>query len=189
MVYSGNLTFAQAFTKDLLQAPEKRGNTDITHTVVAVGSSSKKSSAESFINRLQLSSPVNAYGSYEEVVKDPSVQVVYIGSPHSHHFQHAMLALQAGKHVLCEKALTVNAAQAKLLFETAKQKGLFFMEAVWTRFFPLSIQVRELIQNGAIGEVLRVVSDLSIGVNPETEWNLDHRMVNKDLAGGALLDR
>ncbi|KAJ6145555.1 hypothetical protein N7470_009450 [Penicillium chermesinum] len=156
--------------------------------ITAVGSSSKKSSAESFIDRLQIPSPVTAYGSYEEVVKDPAVQAVYIGNPHSHHYQHAMLALHAGKHVLCEKALTINAAQAKRLFELAKQKGLFFMEAVWTRFFPLSIQVRELIQNGAIGEVLRVVSDLSIGVHPETEWSLDHRMVNKDLAGGALLD-
>ncbi|KAJ5247311.1 hypothetical protein N7468_002294 [Penicillium chermesinum] len=179
---------AETFTRDLLIAPEKRGTTDVTHTVTAVGSSSKKSSAESFIDRLQIPSPVTAYGSYEEVVKDPAVQAVYIGSPHSHHYQHAMLALHAGKHVLCEKALTINAAQAKRLFELAKQKGLFFMEAVWTRFFPLSIQVRELIQNGAIGEVLRVVSDLSIGVHPETEWSLDHRMVNKDLAGGALLD-
>lgn len=156
--------------------------------MTAVGSSSKKSSAEAFINKLGIPSPVTAYGSYEEVVKDPSVEVVYIGTPHSHHFQNAMLALEAGKHVLCEKALTVNAAQAKLLFETAKQKGLFFMEAVWTRFFPLSIQVREHIQNGSIGEVLRVVSDLSIGVHPETEWDITHRMVNKDLAGGALLD-
>ena len=99
-----------------------------------------------------------------------------------------MLALEAGKHVLCEKAFTVNAAQAKILCETAKSKGLFLMEAVWTRYFPLSIEVRRLVQSGAIGEVLRVVSDLSIGDEPETAWKADHRMINKDLAGGALLD-
>jgi predicted dehydrogenase len=121
-------------------------------------------------------------------VNDPSIQVIYVATPHSHHFQHAMLALEAGKHVLCEKAFTVNAAQAKILCETARKKGLFLMEAVWTRYFPLSIEVRRLVQTGAIGEVLRVVSDLSIGDEPETAWKADHRMVNKDLAGGALLD-
>ena len=99
-----------------------------------------------------------------------------------------MLALNAGKHVLCEKAFTVNAAQAKILVETAKQKGLFLMEAVWTRFFPLSVQIREIIKNGGIGEVLRVVADNSFGDDVESKWGTKHRMVNMDLAGGALLD-
>lgn len=100
-----------------------------------------------------------------------------------------MLALEANKPVLCEKAFTVNAAQAKILAETAKKKKLFLMEAVWTRYFPLSIQIRKLIQDGAIGEVLRVVSDLSFGEDVETKFGTEHRMVNMDLAGGALLDR
>ncbi|KAJ5811533.1 hypothetical protein N7474_007834 [Penicillium riverlandense] len=177
-----------AFVRDLLRAPTERGVTDVTHTVAAVASSSSKSSADSFVQRLQIPEPCATYGSYAEAVKDASVQVVYIASPHSHHFQHTMLALEAGKHVLCEKAFTVNAAQAKILCETARKKGLFLMEAVWTRYFPLSIEVRRLVQTGAIGEVLRVISDLSIGEEPETAWNVDHRMVNKDLAGGALLD-
>lgn len=99
-----------------------------------------------------------------------------------------MLALNAGKHVLCEKAFTVNAAQAKILVETAKQKGLFLMEAVWTRFFPLSVQVREIIKSGEIGEVLRTVADTSFGDDVEEKWGTTHRMVNPDLAGGALLD-
>lgn len=99
-----------------------------------------------------------------------------------------MLALEAGKNVLCEKAFTVNAAQAKILCETAKKKNLFLMEAVWTRYFPLSVQVRNLIKEGAIGEVLRVVADNSFGDNVEERWGTQHRMVNKDLAGGCLLD-
>ncbi|KAJ5279989.1 hypothetical protein N7478_005361 [Penicillium angulare] len=173
---------------DLLLAPSERGVTDVAHTVVAVASSSSKSSADSFVQRLQIPGPCATYGSYKEAVNDHNVQAIYVASPHSHHFQHAMLALEAGKHVLCEKAFTVNAAQAKILCETAQKKGLFLMEAVWTRYFPLSIQVRHLVQSGAVGEVLRVVSDLSIGEEPETAWSNSHRMINKDLAGGALLD-
>jgi len=102
-----------------------------------------------------------------------------------------MLSLRAGKHVLCEKAFTVNAAQARKLVETAKEKNLFLMEAVWTRYFPLSFKIREMVQNGTIGTVHRVIADLSFG-NANSSGTLDfddsHRMVNKDLAGGALLD-
>jgi predicted dehydrogenase len=102
-----------------------------------------------------------------------------------------MLCLEAGKHVLCEKALTVNAAQAKKLVETAKAKNLFFMEAVWTRYFPISIKIRELVTSGAIGQVHRVFSDLSFGEAAEDgglNFPDENRMVNMDLAGGALLD-
>ncbi|KAJ5766884.1 uncharacterized protein N7511_004500 [Penicillium nucicola] len=179
---------AQTFVEDLLRDPTTKGVTDVKHTVVAVASSSSKASADSFVEKLKIPQPCATYGSYAEAVNDANVQAIYVATPHSHHFQHAMLALEAGKHVLCEKAFTVNAAQAKILCETAQKKGLFLMEAVWTRYFPLSIEVRRLVQTGAIGEVLRVVSDLSIGDEPETAWDLTHRMVNKDLAGGALLD-
>jgi predicted dehydrogenase len=99
-----------------------------------------------------------------------------------------MLALEAGKHVLCEKAFTVNVAQARILCETARKKNLFLMEAVWTRYFPLSIQVRQLIQQGAIGEVYRVIADTSFSDDPENKWSSENRMVNLDLAGGVLLD-
>lgn len=102
-----------------------------------------------------------------------------------------MLCLLAGKHVLCEKAFTVNASQAKKLVETAKAKNLFLMEAVWTRYFPLSIKIRELVKSGAIGQVHRVTADLSVA-NAAEDCSLtfddSHRMVNPDLAGGALLD-
>ena len=100
-----------------------------------------------------------------------------------------MFALENGKNVLCEKAFTVNAAQAKILVETAKKRGLFLMEAVWTRYFPISVEIRERIKKGDIGEVVRVVADTSFGGDvPEEKWGTKHRMVNKDLAGGALLD-
>jgi predicted dehydrogenase len=102
-----------------------------------------------------------------------------------------MLCLEAGKNVLCEKAFTVNATQARKLVETAKAKGLFLMEAVWTRYFPLSIKIRELATSGAIGKVHRVSADLSFASAEEDgslEFPDENRMVNMDLAGGALLD-
>ena len=99
-----------------------------------------------------------------------------------------MLCLTAGKAVLCEKAFTVNAAQARKLYEIAKERGLFLMEAVWTRYFPLSVAIRKHITDGDLGEVLRMSADLSIGAPPEESFDVSDRMVNKDLAGGCLLD-
>lgn len=103
-----------------------------------------------------------------------------------------MLCLNAGKHVLCEKAFTVNAKQAKVLVETAKKNNLFLMEAVWTRYFPLSIKIRELVKEEAIGKVHRVIADLSFAEDAGSDGKLtfpnENRMVNVDLAGGALLD-
>lgn len=174
--------------RDLLNDPTLRNASDVSHTVTAVASSSSKDRSAKFIADTGIPAPCAAYGSYEELVADPNVDVVYVATPHSHHFQNVMLAFEAGKHVLCEKAFTVNAAQAKILCETAKSKNLFLMEAVWTRYFPLSVQVRELIQKGTIGEVLRVLADNSFGDPVEETWGTEHRMVNKDLAGGCLLD-
>ncbi|KAJ6171604.1 hypothetical protein N7470_000671 [Penicillium chermesinum] len=163
-----------AFVRDLLLDPKARDAGDVAHQVAAVASSSSKERAEQFISSVGIPGPCAA--------------VVYVASPHSHHYQNVMLLLEAGKHVLCEKAFTVNAAQTRILCETAKKKNLFLMEAVWTRYFPLSIQVRQLIQQGAIGEVLRVVADTSFGDDVENTFPPSHRMVNPDLAGGALLD-
>lgn len=185
---ANTITRHLVFVRDLLRDPNLRDASDVSHTVVAVASSSAKDRAEKFIADTGIPAPCAAYGSYEELVADANVDVVYVATPHSHHFQNVMLALEAGKNVLCEKAFTVNAAQAKILCETAKKKNLFLMEAVWTRYFPLSVQVRNLIKEGAIGEVLRVVADNSFGDNVEERWGTQHRMVNKDLAGGCLLD-
>lgn len=185
---------AQTFTKDLLIDASTRNVTDIVHLVTGVASSSSKSSAEKFISEFvegKQNAPdthCTAYGSYEELAKDPNVDIIYVATPHSHHFQNVMLCLSHNKPVLCEKAFTVNAAQAKILYDTAKSKNLFLMEAVWTRYFPLSIAIRKAITDGEIGEVLRVHADLSIGAIPEDSFDVSHRMVNLDLAGGCLLD-
>jgi len=183
--------FFLAFTKDLLNNPATRDVNDIQHVVAAAASSSSASRAEEFLKDVQAPEGAKAYGSYAELVKDPNVDIIYVATPHSHHFQNAMLALEAGKNVLCEKALTVNAAQAKKLVQTAKAKKLFLMEAVWTRYFPLSIKIRELVTSGTIGKVHRVSADLSIGeAKDDGSLNFpdESRMVNMDLAGGALLD-
>jgi dihydrodiol dehydrogenase / D-xylose 1-dehydrogenase (NADP) len=176
-------------TKDLLVDPTTRGVKHIKHSVVAAASSSSQSRAESFLKDVGAPSDAKAYGSYEELVKDSNIDIIYIATPHSHHYQNAMLCLEAGKNVLCEKAFTVNAAQARALADKAKEKGLFLMEAVWTRYFPLSIYVREQITSGRIGPVARVFADNSMALNPEESFkDGKHRMVNPDLAGGALLD-
>ncbi len=176
-------------TKDLLVDPNTRGVKHLKHTVVAAASSSSKSRAEDFLKEVQAPSDAKAYGSYEEFVKNPDIDIVYIATPHSHHYQNAMLCLEAGKNVLCEKAFTVNAAQARKLAEKAKEKNLFLMEAVWTRYFPISVYVRDQITSGRIGPVARVISDNSMAEDPENKYaDGKSRMVNPDLAGGALLD-
>jgi predicted dehydrogenase len=121
-------------------------------------------------------------------VNDENVDIIYIATPHSHHYQHARLALEAGKHVLIEKPVTVNVNQFKILQGVAKEKGKFMMEAVWTRFFPLSREVVQFLQDGKLGEVKRVYADFSFWNDVEKEFGTQHRMVNMDLAGGALLD-
>ncbi|KAI1083907.1 NAD(P)-binding protein, partial [Whalleya microplaca] len=186
---TGNI--AQTFTKDLLNNPASRDVHDIAHKLVAVASSSSQDSANAFLKNVKAPDGVKAYGSYHELVNDPDVDIVYVATPHSHHFQNATLALEAGKNVLCEKAFTVNAAQARKLVETAKAKNVFLMEAVWTRYFPLSIKIRELVQSGVIGPVYRVIADNSLGndgPNGTLTFPDENRMVNPDLAGGALLD-
>ncbi|KAJ5136959.1 hypothetical protein N7448_005513 [Penicillium atrosanguineum] len=179
---------ADMFVRDLLRDPKARDASDVAHKVVAVASSSSKDKADKFISSVGIPDPCAAYATYQELVADPNIDVIYVATPHSHHYQNVMLCLEAGKNVLCEKAFTVNAAQTKILCETAGKKNLFLMEAVWTRYFPLSVQVRELIQKGEIGEVLRTVADTSFGDDVEEKWGTKHRMVNPDLAGGALLD-
>ena len=178
-----------AFTKDLMIDPSTRSVSDLKHTVVAAASSSSADRAKKILEECKCPSSAAAYGSYEELVKDKNIDIVYVATPHSHHYQNTMLCLEAGKHVLCEKAFTVNAAQAKKLVETAKRKKLFLMEAVWTRYFPLSIRIRQMIEDGELGPIHRVIADNSFGKDVEKEWDDDHRMVNLDLAGGAMLDR
>ena len=162
---------------------------DVAHTVTAVASSSSVDRAKQFLADCKCPTKASAYGTYSELVEDPNVDIVYVATPHSHHYQNVMLCLLAGKRVLCEKAFTTNAAQTKKLIETAKEKKLFLMEAVWTRFFPMSVKIRKMIEKGELGDVHRVIADNSFGEKVEEVWGTRHRMVNMDLAGGALLDR
>jgi predicted dehydrogenase len=182
---------AVTFTNDLLVDPTTRGVEDVKHKVVAAASSSSKSRADDFLKAVGASSDAKGYGSYEELVKDSNIDIIYVATPHSHHYQNCMLALEAGKNVLCEKAFTVNAEQTRLLIKKAREKNLFLMEAVWTRYFPLSIYVREIITSGKIGHVQRVLADnCQPFMSPEGDDKNDNesRMVNMKLAGGALLD-
>ncbi|OLN95365.1 Trans-1,2-dihydrobenzene-1,2-diol dehydrogenase [Colletotrichum chlorophyti] len=183
---------AETFCKDILTDPAARDVTDVAHKIAAVSSSRDAQKARDFLEKIDAPRDTTVYGSYADLVRDPNVDIIYVATPHSHHFQNAMLALDAGKHVLCEKALTVTAEQTRILVDTARAKKLFFMEAVWTRYFPLSIKIRELISSGAIGRVYRTTADLSFNNNTDDPEKLSfadsHRMVNPDLAGGALLD-
>lgn len=125
-----------------------------------------------------------AYGAYEQIVDDPEVDVIYVSTPHRFHFENAMLCLQAGKPVLCEKPLTVTSREAEVLFQTAQAKAIFFMEALWSRYLPIYQVIREWLDKDLIGEPRLVSSTFGIIGNPDPEW----RMFNANLAGGALLD-
>lgn len=158
------------FCKDLLTDPAIRDVSDVRHEIAAVASSSSESRATDFIKTINGPSTIKTYGSYAELVVDKDVDIIYVATPHSHHFQNVMLCFEAGKPVLCEKALTVTAAQARKLVETARAKDLFFMEAVWTRYFPLSIKIRELIKSGTIGEVRRTMGkEHTVSLSPNSE--------------------
>ena len=124
----------------------------------------------------------HAYGSYEEMLDDEGVDLVYIATPHSHHYDHTRLSLLKGKPVLCEKSFTANAKQAEALIQLAKEKNLFLTEAIWTRYMPLSQTIRELIDNGVIGQPILLTANLGY---PNYDWE---RMHKPELAGGALLD-
>ncbi len=123
-----------------------------------------------------------AYGSYEELVADPQVELVYVATPHSHHYEHMKLCLAHGKHVICEKAFTMNAAQAREVFALAQEKGLYAAEAIWTRYMPSRRIIQEVIDSGVIGNLNVVTANLSYIIHRVP------RLVTPELAGGALLD-
>lgn len=138
-----------------------------------------KAKAEAFARRWGFK---KAYGSYRELVEDPDVDLVYIATPHSHHFEHSSLAINAGKPVLCEKAFTANAREAEQLLDLAHKKGIFITEAIWTRYMPLSLKIKELIDGGAIGQPRLLNASLCYYME------FKERILRPDLCGGALLD-
>lgn len=123
-----------------------------------------------------------AYGSYEELVQDSKVDLIYIATPHSEHYANAKLCIINEKPVLCEKAFTANAKQAEELLKLAKEKGVFITEAIWTRYMPMVTKIREVLGSGVIGEPKTLTANLGYRINDV------ERLQNPALAGGALLD-
>jgi predicted dehydrogenase len=125
-----------------------------------------------------------AYGSYEELVADPDLDVIYIATTHNAHFENAKLALSAGKHVLLEKPFTLDSAEAKQLAAIAKDQDVFLMEAMWTRFLPNHVALFEKLQAGIIGNPLYVIADHNQFLPKEKA----PRLHDSGLGGGSLID-
>jgi uncharacterized protein (TIGR00369 family) len=148
--------------------------------VVAVGSRSQ-ASADRFADEFGIA---GRHGSYESLVADPAVDVVYVATPHPMHHDNAILALRAGKHVLVEKPFTMNAAEARDIVGVARERGLFAMEAMWTRFLPHVAVIRDWLAQGRLGEIVTVTAD-------HGQWfaeDAGFRLFAPELGGGALLD-
>lgn len=126
-----------------------------------------------------------AFGSYEELAKCGEIDLVYIATPHNFHCGQAVLMMEHGKHIICEKPITISEAETRTMVECARKNGVFLMEAMWTRFFPAMQRMRKLIEDGAIGEVKHIYGVFSSSV--ETPDPTD-RVFDPGLAGGAMLD-
>ncbi|KAM3626296.1 uncharacterized protein V6R79_026416 [Siganus canaliculatus] len=148
------------------------------HQVVAVAAR-KLQDAQEFAQKHGIS---RAYGSYEELARDPDIDVVYIGVIHPHHLSTCLLFMNAKKNVLCEKPLAMNTKEAKEILASAKKNNVFLMEAVWTRFFPASVELRRLLAQGSLGEVKIVRSEFGLPLMHVA------RCVEKELGAGTMLD-
>jgi predicted dehydrogenase len=162
---------AQAFAKDLalLQG----------HTIGAVGSRSLENA-----QKFAATFGGTAYGSYEELVADPSIDAIYVATPHPAHHDNVILALNAGKPVLCEKPFSVNAHEAQAMIDAAARNGVALMEAMWARFLPHYAKVREIVESGVLGPILSIHADHGQRLADQGIA----RLIEPDLAGGALLD-
>lgn len=125
-----------------------------------------------------------AYGSYEEMVADPNVDIVYIATPHSYHMEHSILCMNHKKAVLCEKAFAINTKEVQRMIQTSKENNVFLMEAFWTRFNPSFLKVLEIIQTKELGELKTVKCDFMFN----SPYDPQHRLFNMELGGGSLLD-
>ncbi|XP_038158867.1 trans-1,2-dihydrobenzene-1,2-diol dehydrogenase-like [Cyprinodon tularosa] len=148
------------------------------HQVVAVAAR-KLEDAQEFAKKHSIP---QAYGSYEELARDPNIDVVYVGVIHPYHLKTCLLFTNAKKNILCEKPLAMNTKEVKEILASAKKNNVFLMEAVWTRFFPASVEIRKLLAQGEMGEVKMVRADFGVPLLHVP------RAVQKDLGGGALLD-
>ncbi|XP_027136829.1 trans-1,2-dihydrobenzene-1,2-diol dehydrogenase isoform X1 [Larimichthys crocea] len=148
------------------------------HQVVAVAAR-KLGYAQEFAKKHNIA---RAYGGYEELARDPDIDVVYIGVIHPYHLSTCLLFMNAKKNVLCEKPLAMNTKEVQEILASAKNNGVFFMEAVWTRFFPASVEIRRLLAEGEVGELKIVKSEFGVPLMHVA------RSVRKELGGGAMLD-
>ncbi len=163
---------ANEFAQGLMHLPDAE--------LVAVGSRTLES-AERFAERYGVP---RRHAGYESLARDTHVDVIYVATPNPMHRQHTMLCLEAGKPVLCEKPFALNAREAEDMIQVAREKKLFLMEAMWSRFFPLMEELRTLLAQGAIGDVQMLAADLCF----QFDFDPSDRRYDPNLGGGALLD-
>ncbi|MFT7632948.1 MAG: putative dehydrogenase [Mariniblastus sp.] len=169
-------SISRKFAEGLTSAPGAK--------LVAVGSRDQRRAqafADEFADDFQ---SMEAHGSYSALAADPNVDAIYVGTPHSFHHPHAILCMQAGKHVLCEKPFAINARQAQEMVDVAREQKVILMEAMWARFLPAMAKVRELVKSGAMGEVRMVSSDFGFAA----KFDPAGRLFDPALGGGAMLD-
>lgn len=153
----------------------------LDNTELVAAASRDLNRAKEFANRFRIK---KAYGSYEELVMDPEIDVIYIGTPHTEHKNNSELCITHGKAVLCEKSFTINQKETQYLISLAKEHNVFLMEAMWTKFLPTTKVVKKWIQEKLIGEIKYM--NMSFGL--QAEYDVNSRLYNPKLAGGALLD-
>ena len=170
---AGNIASTMAHTIHLLR---ENGHPELE--LYAVGARDL-SRAQAFA---QANGVQKAFGSYEDLVSDPDLELVYIATPHSHHYRHIKLCADHGKHILCEKSFTVSARQAADAIRYARSKGVLVTEAIWTRYQPMRRMIQETLASGLIGEPRLLTANLGYFITG------NHRIVVPELAGGALLD-
>ena len=149
--------------------------------VLHAAASRSQASADAFAKKHGIA---RSFGSYEELAADGEVDIVYVATPHAFHRDNVLLCLGAGRHVLCEKPLAVSAAQVAECVAAARERNLFLMEGMWTRFFPVARAIRKAVAEGAIGKVVSVSASLGFKLEP----SFNPRLYEPALAGGALFD-
>lgn len=173
IIGAGNIAAKIAKTINMMNFAEIRGV-----ELYAVASRDIEK-ARSFAEKFNIP---NAFGSYEEMLSDPELDLAYIATPHSLHYEQGMLCIEHGKAALIEKPFTPNAALARKLFDKAKDKGILVTEAMWTRYQPMRRTIMEVLESGIVGKPYTLTANISHVISQ------NERLVNPALAGGALLD-
>ena len=170
IISTGNI--AKQFARGLSALPDAE--------LAAVASRSQET-ADTFGDQFQVE---RRYDSYEALAADPRIDAIYVGTPHSFHRENTLMCLQAGKPVLCEKPFAINASQAQEMVDVARERQVFLMEAMWTRFTPVFVHLRDLLARRVIGDVQLILADFGF----RTRFNPEGRLFKPELGGGALLD-